>query len=283
MFSPIRDALLSTSPASSEPKPEKVRKAKHRMLMDEFDSDSSPGTENANEPILEHSDPTLEQERRGTHIIPEAALRERLSESPVPAQEQSPSSASSTTYFGQQPQGRSHTPQDSLYIQQSQQQGSLQSQQLRNNRQPLKDSTSILQQKSQARQSPPGPPGLMIDTSSQEEPSASPVSPISSPELIDPRNGNSPRDEIPASTTQSSNVPPPWNDASLRTYLENDSEIRDLLLVVHDKSNIQPAPPDHPVAKNLFKEENRKLGEMSNQLDAMLGTLRERRSKSRRR
>ena len=285
MFSPIKDALLSSSPASSEPKPEKVKKAKHRMLMDEFDSDSSAGTDNGTGPILQRSDSIPEQEQQGSHNVPEGAVKERLSESPVPIQAQNPSYASSDPYSLQQSQGRSHTPQDSpVYAaQQSPHEKSLPNEQFSYPRQPLQDSAFPIQQPSQTRQSPSGPPGLMIDTSSQEEPSASPVSPISSPELIDRPAESSPREQTPASTAQSSNTLPPWNDASLRTYLENDNEIRDLLLVVHDKSNIQPAPPDHPVAKNLFREENRRLGEMSHQLDALLGSLRERRSKSKRR
>ena len=284
MFSPIKDALLSSSPASSEPKPEKVKKAKHRMLMDDFDSDSSPDTDNGTDPILERSNSILDQEQKGTHHVREGAVKERLSESPVPIQAQNPSYASPDPYSLQQSHGRSHTPQDSpIYVQQPAHEKSLSNEQSSYPRQPLQQGAFPTQQPSQARQSPSGPPGLMIDTSSQEEPSASPVSPISSPELIDRPTESSSREQTPASTAQSSNVLPPWNDASLRTYLENDNEIRDLLLVVHDKSNIQPAPPDHPVAKNLFREENRRLGEMSHQLDAMLGSLRERRSKSRRR
>ena len=284
MFSPIRDALLSSSPASSEPKPEKVKRAKHRMLMDEFDSDSSPGTDNGTDPILDHSNSILEQEQEGSHSVPGGVVEERLSESPIPVQAQNPSYASSDPYSLHQSQGKSHTPQDSpVYLQQPPPEKSLTNDQFSYPRQPLQDSAFPAQLPSQTRQSPSGPPGLMIDTSSQEEPSASPDSPISSPELIDRPIESSPREQTPASTAQSSNVLPPWNDASLRTYLENDNEIRDLLLVVHDKSNIQPAPADHPVAKNLFREENRRLGEMSHQLDAMLGSLRERRSKSRRR
>ncbi len=123
------------------------------------------------------------------------------------------------------------------------------------------------------------PPPLMIDTSSQEDPYASPVSPLSSPELIEaPQEGHA-REATPASTTQSTSSTPMWSDASLRAYLEDDTDIRDLLVVVHDKSDVKPAPADHPIVKNLFKEENRKLGELSNQLDGLLGDLLARKSR----
>ena len=124
------------------------------------------------------------------------------------------------------------------------------------------------------------PPPLMVDTSSQEDPSGSPVSPASSPELVEaPREGNNSQ-ATPASTTQSPSNTPTWSDASLRAYLEDDSDVRDLLLVVHDKSDVKPADLNHPLVRNLFKEENRKLGELSNQLDGLLGDWLARKSKT---
>ena len=221
MFSPIKDVL---KPSPAEPKPEKVRKAKQRMHMDDFDS-SSEGEEaedSSERPSYEEPDSHLAIAQNAQHEYiepqaptipliepPQERARERLSESPVEV-------------FPPQEHYRS-----------------------------------------------PQPPQLMVDTSSQEDPSTSPVSPLSSPELIEAPNENTAREETPASTAQSST--PTWSDASLRAYLEDDSDIRDLLLVVHDKSQIKPVGRDHPVVKNLFKEENRKLGEISNRLDGLLG------------
>lgn len=125
-------------------------------------------------------------------------------------------------------------------------------------------------------------PPLVIDTSSQEEPSISPVSPASSVELVEAPQDATDRGQTPVSTAHSSNSAPAWSDASLRAYLEDDSDIRDLLVVVHDKTNVKPAPPDHPLVKNLFKEENRRLGEISNQLDGLLGDWLARKSRTRR-
>ena len=282
VFSPIKDALLS-SPGSTESKPEKVKKAKHRMLMDEFESDSSPDANNQSDPILEHSNQILEQEWEGPHDVSSEAVKERLSESPVQVSAQDSSYPATNTRHLDQAEVRSNTPQSSSYAEQSPHERPFEPKQAPYMPQPLQEKPYAPQQHPQSQQSPTRPPGLVIDTSSQEEPSVSPVSPISSPELIDPPTENSLREETPVSTTQSLNTLPAWNDASLRAYLENENDIRDLLLVVHDKSNLQPAPPDHPVAKNLFKEENQRLSEMSNQLDSMLGGLLERRSKSRKR
>lgn len=98
--------------------------------------------------------------------------------------------------------------------------------------------------------------------------SASPLSPPSSPEvdMNDPKG----REATPGSLDTFSVDTPTWSDASLRTYLDDENDIRDLFIIVHDKSNIPPAGSDHPVTGRLFKEESKRLKEMNNQLDDML-------------
>lgn len=90
----------------------------------------------------------------------------------------------------------------------------------------------------------------------------------SSPELIEPHEAKT-EDVTPASTVVPSTTPT-WNDASLRTYLEDESDIRDLLIIVHDKSNVPPAGSEHPITGSLFKEESKQLNEMHNRLDELL-------------
>ncbi|KAL8783899.1 MAG: hypothetical protein Q9213_004317 [Squamulea squamosa] len=209
MFSPIRDVLRPSS-SSSEPKPEKAKKAKYRMPIDDFDSSSDTDV---------RSEPSHNPEVQSPGSEDIEAVRERLSESPVQVSPQ------------------------------------------------------------QIAQSP-HPPGLMIDTSSQDDPSTSPVSPLSSAELIEAPNEGTMREETPASTAQSSTNTPSWSDVHLRAYLEDSSDIRDLLVVVHSKVDVKPASPDHPLVRDLFKEENRKLGEMSSRLDNLLGDWLAKKSKT---
>jgi hypothetical protein len=71
-------------------------------------------------------------------------------------------------------------------------------------------------------------------------------------------------------STISSTATSSWSDASLRSYLDDEHDISDLLIIVHDKSNVQPAGPDHPITGSLFKEESKRLKEMSGRLDDML-------------
>jgi len=101
------------------------------------------------------------------------------------------------------------------------------------------------------------PPPLMVDTSSQEE-QPSPIS-SPSPELIDADDA---REKKGSSTTSTSTAT--WSDANLRTFFDDDSDIRDLLVVVYDKSGVVPAGPDHPITGNLFREENAKLADITN-------------------
>jgi hypothetical protein len=113
------------------------------------------------------------------------------------------------------------------------------------------------------------PPGLIVDTSSPEEQPVSPLSSSSSPELIEVPES---KGENGAPESAASSAPTPtWSDASLLSYLDDENDIRDLLIIVHDKSNVPPAGPDHPITGSLFKEESRRLKEMSGQLDELLG------------
>ncbi|KAK4233698.1 hypothetical protein C8A03DRAFT_19267 [Achaetomium macrosporum] len=112
------------------------------------------------------------------------------------------------------------------------------------------------------------PPALMVDNSSQEEDRVSPRS-TPSPELIEHEDADTPGHKTlqTPSTTRSES----WDDASLRAFFDSGSDIRDLLVVVYDKSNVDPVGSDHPVANSLFREQNAKLAEITTRLDDMLG------------
>lgn len=86
------------------------------------------------------------------------------------------------------------------------------------------------------------PPPLVGDTSSQAD-SASP-----SPELV----------EEPAAREEGA-----WDDGRLRAFFEGGAGIRDMLVVVYDKTDVAPAGPDHPVVGGLFREQNAKLAEIT--------------------
>jgi hypothetical protein len=139
------------------------------------------------------------------------------------------------------------------------------------------------------------PPTLMVDTSSNsEQRSISPVSPTSSssPSLVDADAATPNEAEELTNPTASSphaDAPTPstarsvstWSDTALRTYMDNDEDIRDLLIIVHDKSNVIPAGPDHPITGQLFGAEKGRLAEMQSTLDSMLTNWLAKKSQSR--
>lgn len=99
------------------------------------------------------------------------------------------------------------------------------------------------------------PPALMNDTSSPEavSPETSP-----SPELIQ-QTGEFHR----GGSSASQNKEPAWDDSKLRAFFDEKEHIRDLLMVVYDKSGVEPAGHDHPVVGGLFREQNAKLAEIT--------------------
>ena len=54
-----------------------------------------------------------------------------------------------------------------------------------------------------------------------------------------------------------------WNDVNLRAFFDSGSDVRDLLVVIYDKTNVIPASQNHPVAGTLFLEQAAKLTEIT--------------------
>ncbi|KAI1494757.1 hypothetical protein F5X96DRAFT_665443 [Biscogniauxia mediterranea] len=113
------------------------------------------------------------------------------------------------------------------------------------------------------------PPALTADTSSQEDRSSPVSSPSPEPAGADSRATH--RNQDSTTTSTSTTTTSTWNDANLRAFFDSGSDIRDLLVVVYDKTDVQPVSPEHPVASSLFREQNAKLAEITTQLDNMLG------------
>ncbi|KAJ4356572.1 protein phosphatase regulator [Didymosphaeria variabile] len=240
------------SSQNAEPKPEKVKKAKQRVQLDDFDSDDEK------DPF---ADPAM-QPQSAQHS--ESEPTGRLSESPVhvSAADAQPSA---------------------------------------------KDNTQEKDQESDSQH----PPGLTGDTSSQD--TSSPIStptPDDSPSTTQPSKptistAQAATSPDPTEPTSASSMPPPsrpapvpekamdvsppnssesttlpaWSDHSLRTYLDDGSDIRDMLLVINDTTGVVPVGPEHPIMSQLFVEETKTVTGLSIQLDSLLNGLLEKRSK----
>lgn len=97
-------------------------------------------------------------------------------------------------------------------------------------------------------------PALENDTSSQEGRSSEETP---SPELV---HGQETSRE---SSSLRSRQEPSWDDAKLRAFFDEGDHVRDLLVVVYDKTDVEPAGKDHPVVGGLFREQNAKLAEIT--------------------
>ncbi|CAI9636689.1 unnamed protein product [Alternaria burnsii] len=235
-----------------EVKREKVTKAKQRVQLDDFDSDES------SDPF---ADPDARDKQGETENVESTG---RLSESPVHV------SAADA--------------------------------------QPLqKEVVADREKESESHHAP----GLSTDSSSQE--TSSPVStptPDDSPMKTIPENntlstfrsdntsspthrasepaGPPPSRPAPIPTKDREPSPPvsaestmlsAWSDASLRAYLDDGSEIRDMLVVINDTTGVVPVGRDHPLMKDYLAEETKTMQGLSGELDRLLNGLMEKRMK----
>lgn len=244
--------------APSETRPEKVKKAKQRVQLDDFDS--SPDEEKSADPFADPVDEPEESFRsRG-----DSDAAERLSESPVqisPTDAQSPENELSQD-LDQEPDP--HKPPDLT--------GDTSSQ----------DSHSISPASTPSPHESPSTSLPSAPNLTASRPAGSP-SPTTLTPLLAPAP-TPPTRPAPIPTHELSHSPPPssttslpaWSDASLRSYLDDGSDIRDMLLVVHDTSGVVPVGPDHPIMAGLFVEERGVVKELGGQLDGLLGEWLER-------
>ncbi|CCF35315.1 SH3 domain-containing protein [Colletotrichum higginsianum] len=222
-------------------KPQKVTKAKSRVELDDFDSSSGEEVEPAAAAAAAAAEPPVQQQA-------EQITKEEKLARPLPGA--FPDSYLSTQSGSSAQTDKTVTP---TQPQQAQPQPAAAERE--------KDRLS----ESPVQVSPvtaSNPPALMVDTSSQEGHSTSP-----SPELIEAEEAGRHRaqDSMTASSTSTggSTTGSSWNDAKLRAFFDSSSDIRDMLVVVYDKSDVAPAGPEHPVAGSLFREQNAKLAEIT--------------------
>ncbi len=240
------------SPQEADVKREKVTKAKQRVQLDDFDSDES------SDPF---ADPDA-QDKPGEAEKMESTGR--LSESPVHVSAADAQPSQKDTIADRERETESHHT-----------------------------------------------PGLSTDSSSQD--TSSPIStptPDDSPMKTIPENNTistfrSDNTSLPTHFTSDSAGPPPsrpapiptkdrepsppvssestmlpaWSDASLRAYLDDGSEIRDMLVVIHDTTGVVPVGPDHPLMKDYLAEETKTMQSLSGELDRLLNGLMEKRMK----
>lgn len=241
----------------TEPKPEKVKKAKQRVQLDDFDSD-----EDQKDPF---SDPEV---RTQTAQRSEPDPSGRLSESPVhvsAADAQPPEKESGH----EKDESDSHPP--GLTGDTSSQDTSSPIST------PTPDDHPSTTQPAQPDSSSSQPAAAIPPTQSKQ-----PTPPATLPLTIPPpaRPAPSPKeiDASPPDSSESTSLPA-WSDSSLRNYLDDGSDIRDMLVVINDTTGVVPVGSDHPIMAQFCIEEQKTMSGLSSELDALLNGLLEKRLK----
>ena len=246
--------ILNRQPSDREARPEKVRKAKQRVQLDDFDS-----------PLDEQEDPFADPKEEQKKLNQgEPDVTGRLSESPVqisPSEAQPPEKE-----IG--PQGKAQAPDPS---QPPGLTGDTSSQET--------NSPISTPPREQSPSSAPSKPSLAATRQSR---SPSPTSLIQNPAIPQPSRPAPVPSRIDTSPPDSSSSSlPAWSDISLRTYLDDGSDIKDMLVVIHDTSGIAPVGPEHPIMAGLFVEERKAMLQLGGELDSLLGDWIERKRKAR--
>lgn len=242
------------SSQDGESRPEKVKKAKQRVQLDDFDSDE------------EARDPFADPDSQGRSAQPDGSESTgRLSESPVHVSVADAQLPNKIGPLGKEVQeSDSRSPPDLTGDTSSQETSS-----------PISTPTP----EDNLPDSQPDKPNTltaqsMADEEATEATSASSLPLLSRPAPIPEKN----IDMSPPNSSESTTLPA-WSDHSLRTYLDDGSDIRDMLLVINDTTGVVPVGPEHPLMASLFVEETRKVSGLSTQLDELLSGLLDKREK----
>jgi hypothetical protein len=120
-------------------------------------------------------------------------------------------------------------------------------------------------------------PDLIDTTSSGDDTSSSPVESLL--EIIERTADPSP---APIVAAEENAITRTWSDWSLRTYFEDDNDVRDMLIVVQqDKSGGSVVRKDHPDIGPLFEDASTRLADITKRLDGVLGDWLQRKVRTR--
>jgi hypothetical protein len=97
------------------------------------------------------------------------------------------------------------------------------------------------------------PPALLAGDASSPESSPSPE--LGTSDAMMKRSDTA----APASTRTSAST---WSDAQLRSFFDDGADVRDLLVVVYDKTGVEPAGPEHPLMGGLFRAEEARVRDL---------------------
>lgn len=250
-LSPLTNMLRNNS--SKDPKPAKAKRSKQRVELDDFDS---PADEDGPNPFKE-------QEERGERGSEDS--RESLTDSPV----EITSDATNTFMHGTE---IIHIPMPAV--------GDSATGSDDDDGEPvsLSSSPSIIDHPAEPI-SDTEEEDLVQDNTPTPTGPQSPVTPTNmTQQMVLPLRQDSistPTESVhpPLKTRAVPSATAVWSDSSLRSWLEDGSEVRDMLLMIHDKAGVVPVGNDHPIMKGLYDQPRKGVQDLMGQLDGLLGTF----------
>ena len=247
-LSPLTNLLKRDD--SKTQKPAKAKKAKARMELDDFDSPSEEDGPN----------PFKEQEARAATAEgddEEEEEGERLSESPIEITHNTFMHGTEIIHIPTPSPDDANVAED----EDEEEEGP----------ESLTSSPSLIDHPAE----PPSPAGDNPPHDEDLTPTAprSPNPTTSTSKSVDTPTREFSIDSLPSTTLtpSTSASQQSWSDSSLRAWLEDGSEVRDLMVLVHDTSGVEPVSEDHPILAGLFTEERKGVSEMMGRLDGLLG------------
>lgn len=260
LLSPIKDMLTSSD---KDPKPKKAKRSKQRVELDDFDS---PADEDGPNPFKEQ-----EERQRGSQDDGDA--QERLSDSPVEIMPgtfiQTPLETPSSFMHGTE---IVHIPTPGP--------DDMDDDDDERSPESLTSSPSIIEHPAEPVEE--GDDDVLEDDDPTPTASRSPqrIPETDQPATLPSRGFSTDSNDSSAllspthasTPSPSSHTPQPWSDSSLRAWLDDGSEVKDMLALIHDKSGVTPVPDDHPLMAGLYVEQRQGVQKMMGDLDGLLGT-----------
>lgn len=246
---------------SKSQKPVKTKRSKQRLQLDDFDDQED---EEGHSGLEESEDAPPPLEESGSQED-----SERLSESPVEILQD--------TYM----HGTEiiHVPTPSPYDQaESSNEDDIDIDD--NNSRAVTSSPSLIDHKPDESEEP------TEDLSKQEDPDPTPTGPRSPDRALrstptpparalstdDDAVATTPTTPSTSTTTTSSSSVPPWSDSNLRAWLEDGSDVKDMMVLIHECSDVQPVGDEHPLMQTFgFAEQKKVVTGLMGQLDGLLG------------
>ncbi|KAK5122175.1 hypothetical protein LTR85_004421 [Meristemomyces frigidus] len=257
LLSPIRDMLTSSD---KDPKPKKAKRSKQRVELDDFDSPAD----------AEGPNPFKEQEERRRSSQDDGDGKERLSESPVEIMPgtfiQTPLATPSSFMHGTE---IIHIPTP----------GPDDGDDEERSPESLTSSPSIIEHPAEPVEEEDSDVPEDNDPTPTASRSPQPITENSKPTAMpnrgfstDSTDSSALLSPMHASTSSISPTPQPWSDSSLRAWLDDGSEVKDMLMMVHDKSGVTPVSDDHPMMAGLYVDQRKGVQKMMGDLDGLLGS-----------